>query len=75
MEETHQKTSDEVKAQSPKGLEILKHAFSDGGRILEFSKKDGGEMTIADITDHVQQLEKMVKTSNANSNNETTKTT
>lgn len=44
-------------ARSPRGLAVLKHAISDGGKVLDFSQEDDGTILIADITEHVNQLE------------------
>lgn len=39
--------------------EILRHAFSDGRTILEVRENESGENIVMDITEHVEQLEKM----------------
>lgn len=54
--ENHQTEIEEVDAQSAQGLEILKHAFSDGGKVLEFNNSDG-DFTVADITKHHEILQ------------------
>lgn len=47
----------EVPARSKQGLAILEHAFSDGGRVLEFSNS-GKERTVLDVTDHHNELQR-----------------
>jgi len=47
-----------VDPQSEKGLSILKHAFSEGGKVLEF-KNNNGDLTVLDITEHHRELQAM----------------
>ena len=53
----HPVETDHVDPNSEQGLEILKHAFSGGKKVLEFHRKEDGEMTVADITDHHNELQ------------------
>lgn len=53
----NQKT--EIDAQSEQGLEIIKHAFSEGGKVLEFRNNDG-DLSVLDVTDHFYEMEEMV---------------
>lgn len=54
--EKSQTTIGEVDAKSEQGLEILKHAFSGGKKVLEFNREDD-DMTVADITEHHEILQ------------------
>ena len=54
----NQKT--EIDAQSEQGLEIIQHAFSEGGKVLEF-KRTGDDLTVLDVTDHFYEMEEMVQ--------------
>lgn len=52
--------NEKVPLQSEKGKEILAYATSREYCILEFAELDNGEMSVADITDHVEELEEQV---------------
>jgi len=41
------------------GKELLVHASRQDYCVIQFERNESGELTIADITDHVKQLEKM----------------
>lgn len=50
-------SSEELDAQSAKGKAILTHAFSGGGKVLEFRRTDDGELKVADVTEHHRALQ------------------
>lgn len=49
-----------IPVHSDKGKAMLAHAMSKEHCVIEFKEQDDGTMTVADITEHVEQLEKMV---------------
>jgi hypothetical protein len=51
--------ADSVPMDSEKGKAILARAMQEDYCVLEFDTRDDGTTTVADITDHVQQLEEM----------------
>jgi hypothetical protein len=50
---------DAVNVSSEKGKEIIKYAMGSEYTVLEFSVLDNGDFVVADVTDHLKQLEKM----------------
>lgn len=46
---------------SDQGAEILAHAYHSDYCVLEFKERDDGTKIIMDITDHVEQLEKIAE--------------
>jgi hypothetical protein len=44
---------------SEAGKELLVHASQQDYCVIQFERSESGELIIADITDHVKQLEKM----------------
>lgn len=52
--------SDEMELRSERGMQMLAHATSKEYCVIEFSENEDGSMTIADITDHVRELERLV---------------
>lgn len=44
---------------SPEGKKVIAYAMNNDYCVLEFSELDDGSMYVADITDHLRQLEKM----------------
>lgn len=52
-------TEDAVPADSSIGKQILAHAMAEEYCVLEFTELDDGELMVADITDHLRQLERM----------------
>lgn len=51
-------TEDMVDIQSTKGKDILAHALNAEYCVLEFEATDDGSLMVADITEHVRELEK-----------------
>lgn len=52
-------TGDSVSIQSETGKSILAHAMNEEYCVLEFNEMDNGSLAVADITEHVRQLERM----------------
>lgn len=50
---------DAVNVSSEKGKEIIKYAMGEPYTVLEFSVLDNGDFVVADVTDHLRQLERM----------------
>lgn len=50
---------DSVPVKSETGKSILAHAMNEEYCVLEFNEMDDGSLTVADITEHVRQLERM----------------
>lgn len=57
----------ELEARDPRGLAVLKHAISDGGKVLEFEQQEDGTILITDITEHVNRLEEQQERSSTSS--------
>lgn len=51
--------NDESSVRSPQGKEIIAYAMNSEYCVLEFTEMDDGSMTVADVTDHLRQLEEM----------------
>lgn len=52
-------TDDSVPIQSKIGKQLLAHAMAEEYCVLEFRDTEDGDLLVADITEHLQQLEKM----------------
>lgn len=50
---------DSVKVSSEKGKEIIKYAMGEPYTVLEFSVLEDGDFVVADVTEHLRQLERM----------------
>lgn len=50
---------DAVPAQSDTGRQILAHAMAEEYCVIEFTALDDDDLMVADITEHVRQLERM----------------
>lgn len=48
------------KLDSPAGKQMLAHVMQQEYCVMEFKKREDGGYTIADITEHHEQLEEMV---------------
>lgn len=53
-----QEPDDAVPADSSVGKQILAHAMAEEYCVLEFTELDDGDLMVADITDHLRQLER-----------------
>lgn len=45
---------------SERGREILAYAMQETPCVLEFDENESGDVMVADITDHVNQLEEII---------------
>jgi len=56
---TDEAPDDSVRVSSEKGKEIIKYAMQDSYTVLEFAVLEDGDFVVADVTEHLRQLERM----------------